>query len=146
MKVLAVCSLGGHLTQMQALLPAFAGHDVAWVTYEGARTRGMASTHLLKNFGRRPHRYVRGLAQAWRILGKERPDLVVSTGSEIALPFFLVARSRGIHTLFIESVTRVRTPSGTGRLLAGVADDLYVQWSELLPAYKGRARYEGGLL
>jgi len=147
MKVLLVCSLGGHLTQMETLLPAFDGHEVAWVTYRGGRMpTGPGRVHLLDNFGLRPWRYLRGLGQARRILDEERPDLVVSTGSEVALPFFLRARRRGIPTVFVESISRVSTPSGTGRLLYPVADHFFVQWERLLPRYGKRARFAGGVL
>jgi UDP-N-acetylglucosamine:LPS N-acetylglucosamine transferase len=145
MKILLVCSSGGHLTQMQALAPAFAGHELRWVTYEGGRT-GSMDAYLLPYIGLRPHRYITGLVRAWRILKAERPDLLVSTGSEIAIPFLLLARRFGTHTIYVESVTRVRTPSGTVRVACRRADDVYVQWPELQRRLGPKARYEGGLL
>lgn len=145
MKILLVCSSGGHLTQMQALSPAFEGHEVRWVTYEGGRTDDMKADRL-PYIGLRPHRYLTSLVLAWRILRRERPDVLVSTGSEIAIPFLVLARWFGVHTIYVESVTRVKTPSGTGRVAMRRADDLYVQWPSLREAFGPRARYEGGLL
>lgn len=85
--------------------------------------------------------------QSRRLLRQYRPEAAVCVGSSLALPFFFAARTLGIATVFVESITRVTTPSRTGRILhrLGLADVLYVQWEEAAKAFPG-ATYGGSLL
>ena len=134
---------------MLELREAFAEQEIFFVTYRSARAQELRSTHRvyeLANIGANPLRALAALWPAWRILRREQPTTLVSTGAEIAIPFFVVARMLGIRTIFIESWCRVRTASGTGRFLYGFADVFFVQWPQLLAVYGSRARYEGGLL
>jgi UDP-N-acetylglucosamine:LPS N-acetylglucosamine transferase len=72
---------------------------------------------------------------AARVLAAERPDVLVSCGAAVAVPFFLVARVRGIPTVFIEVYDRVDRPSLTGALLAPLATEVVAQWPEQLDAW-----------
>jgi UDP-N-acetylglucosamine transferase subunit ALG13 len=64
-----------------------------------------------------------------RVFRKRRFDMVVSTGSAVALSFLPIARARGIDCHFIESAARGSGPSMTGRLMARVPGvKLYTQW------------------
>ena len=148
LKIGLVCSHGGHLSEMLSLLEAFEGHDLFFVTYHSSREEELARQHrvyALSNFGRNPLRVLSSLPTVWRILRRERPDALVSTGSEIAIPFFLMAKGLGIRTVYVESWCRVHTPSETGRVLYPWVDVFLVQWPQLLEAYGAKARYEGGL-
>ena len=104
MKIALVCSHGGHLTQMNMLTPAFEGHERFWVTYRCVRTEAMAARErvcLLTDIGVNPVRMALAFFRALWILLKERPNVVVSTGAEIAIPFSWVAScwARGWSTL-----------------------------------------------
>lgn len=82
----------------------------------------------------------------FRILRKEKPDLIISTGAELAIPAFYLAKLFRIKTIFIESWTRVVQPTGTGRIVYPVSDVFLVQWEQLLSKYGKKARYEGAIL
>lgn len=71
-----------------------------------------------------------------------RPDVLISTGSGLTLPPFLVARVFGIKTIFIESPSRVYNPSIAGRLLLGKVNLWLSSWPELAKRYLG-VEYEG---
>lgn len=141
-----VCSHGGHLTEMLALAPAFAGFDVFYYCYDAATTRLLPRAYLVPNRPYNPFQFLYNLGRAVHILRIERPVCLVSTGAEIAVPMLLAARALRIPTLYIECGCQVRTPSMTGRVAARLASQLWVQWPELLPAYKGRATYCGSLI
>ena len=97
---------------------------------------------VAKNLWRMAKAYIWALL----ILARERPDVVLSTGSEIAIPFLWIGKLVGAKTAYVESWCRVRTRSGTGPLVYPVADLFLVQWPEVLNLYGPKARYEGGLL
>lgn len=149
MKIGLVCSQGGHMTQMMELQEAFGSHDTFWITYFSKRADVLAKltqVYQLENIGASPVRLLKSLWPAWRILRREKPALLVSTGSEIALPFFYLGRLMGIKMIYVESVCRINTPSQTGKLVYPIVDQFYVQWPGLAKVYGPKARYVGGLL
>lgn len=141
-----ICSPGGHLTEMLELREAFDDARSFYVSYDSSTTRALDDAYRVPNQPYNPFAFLRNLFRFASIFSKEQPDCLVSTGAEIAIPAFLVARLRGIPTLYIECGCQVRTPSVTGRVLSRVATRTLVQWPELLPAYKGRAEYVGSLI
>lgn len=145
-KIGLVCSHGGHLTELLVLQEAWAGREVFWITYDAPRTRQLRHAYRLRNIGTNPWLMLVATVRVAAILLRERPGLLISTGAEIAIPTFYIARLLGIRTIFIEVWTRVRRPTGTGRLVYPVSDRFFVQWPELRPRYGRRARFVGGLL
>jgi len=159
MKICLVCSQGGHLTELMELMDAFKGHDAFLVTHDEKFTRSMGDvyhikTYLIKDFLVRSLRF-----KALRILGNiaviswnevriflsERPDIVISTGSEIAIPIAYLAKAFGKRVVFIESLCRIEDLSFTGRAIYPIADLFLVQWKHLTEKYQ-RSRYEGRIL
>jgi beta-1,4-N-acetylglucosaminyltransferase len=146
MKICLVCSHGGHLAEMLHLQEAFEGHETFFITYASARTRELERKYLLRNIGTNPLLMAFAFLRTLSILFKERPKLIVSTGSEIAIPAFYLAKLLGMKTIFIESWTRVLQPTGTGRIVYPISDVFLVQWERLLTKYGNKARYEGAIL
>ena len=60
-----------------------------------------------------------------------RPNLIISCGTGMTVPVFYSARTLGIPTVFIESMSRVETLSKTGRMLIGRVSLFMVQWKGL---------------
>ncbi len=141
-----MASHGGHLTELLELGEAFGGHDVFYCTYQSGLPRSLERVYLFKNLTERPLRIIPMVPRVLAVLLQERPDVIVSTGSEIAIPFFVLGKLLGIRTVFIESVCRVRTASFTGRLLYHFSDAFFVQWESLCERYGPHARFAGGLL
>jgi beta-1,4-N-acetylglucosaminyltransferase len=146
MKICLVCSHGGHLTEMLELSEAFQGHDVFFVTYKSGRTKKLNRAYRFPNLTKDRLSLFSFVPRVLKILLKERPKAVVSTGAEIAVPVFYLAKLLGIKTIFVESCCRVERPSMTGRLVYPVTDKFFVQWPSLLAYYGQRARYAGSLL
>jgi len=141
-----VCSHGGHLTEMMQIEEAIKGHELFFITYISSRTRELNRAYLIERFTAKPWKIPLSTIRIFRILGKEKPKAMISTGAEIAIPCFLIAKILGIKTIYIETCARVRTPSGTGRLIYWISDYFFVQWRGLLRFFGNKARYEGGLL
>jgi len=146
MKIALVCSHGGHLTELLYLMEAFEGHDVFFVTYDNIRTRNLDyRKYLFPNFGEKPYKMFLNLPKIVNILLTEKPDVIVSNGAEIAIPFFYLGKLLRKKTLFIECYTRIDTPTVTGKMVYLVSDTFLVLWPEMLEKYGGKAKYYGGI-
>lgn len=145
-KVGLVCSHGGHLTEMLELREAFEGQETFYFCYDGATTRALDNAHLVPNMARNPLEFIKNLFRARRVLRLEKPDLLVSTGAEIAIPVFLIAWLMRIPTLYIECGAQATKPSFTGRIMYWLAGEFYVQWPELVKKYGHRAMFRGSLI
>jgi UDP-N-acetylglucosamine:LPS N-acetylglucosamine transferase len=148
-KVALVCSSGGHLAQLYRLRPWWRAHERIWVTFDTADAvsllRGERISWAHHPTTRNLPNLLRNLALAWRLLRRERPDVVVSDGAGVAAPFFAVAKLLGVRTVYIEVYDRVDSRSLTGRLCYPLADLFCVQWEEQRSLYP-RARLIGALL
>jgi len=74
-----------------------------------------------------------------------KPDVIISCGTGMTVPVFYSARTLGIPTVFIESMSRVETLSKTGRMLRGRVTLFMVQWKEIAEKVPGVV-YGGQLL
>ena len=145
---LLVCSPGGHLMQMLCLRPAWEGLERTWITLEAADSKHLLEAERVVLARGPTNRSLRAmianLRLAWRVVRRERPEVILSTGAALAFPFFLVGKLLGVRLVYVESMTRIEGLSLTGRLVYPLADAFFVQW----PTAAGpkRARYVGGLL
>jgi UDP-N-acetylglucosamine:LPS N-acetylglucosamine transferase len=146
LQICLTCSHGGHLNEMLQLLEAFDGHDVFYFCYDAETTRVLHNARLVPNMARNPVEFLKNLFRAASLFHERRPDLIVSTGAEIAIPVMLVGLLFGARTIYVECGAQVAHPSVTGRVLHHFVDAFFVQWPELLSAYRGRARYAGSLI
>ncbi|TFG11220.1 hypothetical protein EU537_13015 [Candidatus Thorarchaeota archaeon] len=74
-----------------------------------------------------------------------RPCVVISCGTGMTVPVFYAARAVGIKTVFIESMSRVKSLSKTGEILLGKTTLFLVQWKSLADKLPG-VIYGGQLL
>ena len=147
MKIALVCSAGGHLTEMLLLIEAFEGYDIFFITYTNPRANEFKyRKYLIDDIGTNIRKMINAFFQTFKILIKEKPDLIVSTGSEISIPAIILARFMRIKTIYIESWCRVKTKSGAGRILYHFSNYFLVQWPELVKKYGKKARYEGAVI
>ncbi|MDQ4076868.1 MAG: UDP-N-acetylglucosamine transferase subunit ALG14 [Chloroflexota bacterium] len=149
MKIGLVCSHGGHLTETLQLVEAFEGHDIFFATYHSIREaeiQRIARSYFTANIGTSLPRMLVACFWALTILLRERPDVLVSLGSEIALPFFYLGKLLGIKTIFIESWCRIENLSRTGQLLYRIADVFLVQWPQLLAVCDEKAQHRGAVI
>jgi beta-1,4-N-acetylglucosaminyltransferase len=150
MKLCLVCSQGGHMSEMLRLQSAFDEHDYFFVTFKSDALNDLKNTYFIqftknKRFAR--IMMFRTFLEAAKIMHKERPDLIVSTGSGIiAIPFCYVGKLLGIRIVYIETLARVTSPSLCGKFIYPIADLFLVQWESLLSAYGRKAKYWGRVI
>lgn len=150
MKACFVASSGGHWEELMCIRSIAEEHDTFYVTEEGgqARDSSLENIHLLPQINRRQKdflwRFLKLMITAGKIIFRERPDVVVTTGALIAFPFCLYAKMIGAKVIYIETFARVNDRSLTGRLVYPLADLFLVQWESLLKFYP-KAKYVGGI-
>ena len=65
------------------------------------------------------------------ILLKEKPDVVISTGALATVPVCLLAKLFKKKLIFIESFSKITSPTITGKLMYRYADLFLVQWEDM---------------
>ncbi len=157
MNVYIIASPGGHMTQALSVTEAFEGTDLYLITLDFPNVKELSLTdikyiHRIKLwFGYSiklglPITLLVSFLTIFRIFLKRRPHIIFSTGSEIAVPAFLLGRFVfRARTIYMESLTRVHDLSMTGKLLYRFAHVFLVQWFELKKKYK-KAFYQGRLI
>ncbi len=136
-RVLMVGSPGGHLSQMKLLTPCFADFERRWVTldHESVDVEG---DELVFGYGpttRNAVNLLRNFRLAWSELRSFKPDVIVSTGAAIAVPFFVLGRALGIRTMFLEVYDRVDSRTLTARLVKPFSDAFLLQWQSQRDLY-----------
>lgn len=115
--------------------------DRFWVTFDkedaNSVLAGERVYHCFFPTNRNLKNAVRNTLLAVRVLRKERPDLIVSSGAAVAVPFFLVGKLIGAKTVYVEVFDRVDAPTLTGRLVRHITDLFVVQWPEMEAVYPG---------
>ncbi len=79
------------------------------------------------------------------LLRKYKISAVASAGSGLTVPVFLAAKVLGLYTFYIESISRIKALSMTGKIMYGRTDLFFVQWKELAKKYP-KAIYRGKLI
>lgn len=138
-KILLVASTGGHLAQLLSLEAWWRQHDRHWVTFRKPDAESALAdervTWAFHPTTRNVPNALRNLVLAFRTLRAERPDVVVSTGAGVSLPFFVMARVLRIRTVYLEVFDRITTRTLTGRLSYPISDAFCVQWPEQVALY-----------
>ena len=128
-----VSTSGGHLTEVLTLERAFGRHRHFFVINDriDLPPEMARRTYFIIHAERSPKVLV-NFVEAWRILRRERPHVILSTGAGPAVPFAIVGRMLfGTRVIFVEIITRLSRPSLTGRLMYWLAHDFYYQWPGL---------------
>ena len=70
-----------------------------------------------------------------KILKKEKPDLIISSGAAVAVPFFYLGKLFGAKLIYIEVFDRIDKPTLTGKLVYPITDEFIVEWEEMKKVY-----------
>ena len=142
MKKLKVClvgSSGGHLTHLYMLKPFWQEHDRFWVTFNKEDARSVLEGERMIPCYFPTNRSLKALVinsrLAWKTLRKEKPDLIISSGAAVAVPFFWLGKLFGAKTIYMEVFDRIDKPTLTGKLVYPVTDTFIVQWEEMKQVY-----------
>lgn len=133
-KVMLVTSPGGHLAQLLPLRSWWKDLDRVWVTFRlpevEAALAGERTVWCFWPTTRNLPNAFRNLGLAWNVVRRERPDVMVSVGAGVSVPFFLIAALHGVRTVYIECFDRITLPTLSGRICYLISDVFGVQWEE----------------
>lgn len=139
MKVCLVGSSGGHLTHLYMLNKFWLDKERFWVTFNKDDAKSMLQGEKMYSCyyptNRNIWNLVRNTILAWKILRKEKPDLVISSGAAVAVPFFYLAKVMKKKVVYIEVFDRIDKPTLTGKLVYPICDAFIVQWEEQKDVY-----------
>lgn len=139
-KLCLVGSSGGHLAHLYLLKPVWEKEPRFWVTFPKEDALSLLKGEKVfpcyfptnRNFVN----LVKNTVLAFKIIRKQRPDVIISSGAAVAVPFFYVGKLFGCKTIYIEVFDRMDKPTLTGRLVHPVTDRFIVQWESMLEVYK----------
>lgn len=164
--VMFACNQGGHFSQLIALNELFSKYESILVTDNVRATKDMpvlkniTSIEIIEGEARQRRKqkhdssgsrwtfigvYIKSFFYCGKIWMKHRPKVIISTGSNIAVPLFIIGKLHGSKIIFIETRAKVYAKSMTGILVRHLADQIFVQWPEMLTFYP-EAKYCGTLV
>lgn len=139
MKVCLVGSSGGHLTHLYMLKPFWEGKERFWVTFDKEDARSLLVDEKMYPCYFPTNRNIKNLIKntfvAWRVLKQEKPDLIISSGAAVAVPFFYLGKIFGAKLVYIEVFDRIDKPTLTGKLVYPIVDKFIVEWEEMKAVY-----------
>ena len=137
-KILLACSAGGHLAEMRQLAPFYSKYPHVFITFKRPDTEDLAKNEtvfFVERPARNPIATLRCIGQTWKILRREKPDMVIATGADVSVPACLLAKIMGKKIVFIESFCRPVRPGISGRIVYRFADLFIYQWKALAKFY-----------
>ncbi len=141
-----VSSSGGHWEQLQKLRPLiekYSGFLVTEKTQFPEDAKYFMIQTDLKDKWMLPKMAVNAL-RAIRIWITEKPDFVITTGTMVAYPFYLLAVLFKKKFVFIETFGRADMATVAGKMMEKHSDLFIVQWETQVKHYK-KAVYGGCL-
>ncbi|MGX7151513.1 PssD/Cps14F family polysaccharide biosynthesis glycosyltransferase [Enterococcus sulfureus] len=147
MKICLVGSSGGHLTHLYLLKDFWEEYDRFWVTFDKDDANSVLEYEKKYYCYFPTNRNIKNLFKntmlAIKVLKKEKPDLIISSGAAVAVPFFYIGKLFGAKTVYLEVFDRIDSPTLTGKLVKPVTDKFLVQWEELEKIYKNSKNIGG---
>lgn len=147
-KICCVASSGGHWVELTALRDVYLKYNYFFVTESGAQAdeTDCKKVYQVAKISRKDSFFLIKFFWMWikalNVIIKERPNVILSTGALISVPYCFLGKFFGGKIVYIESFARTEKPSLTGRIVYPIADLFIVQWKSLCKFYP-KAVYGG---
>jgi UDP-N-acetylglucosamine:LPS N-acetylglucosamine transferase len=154
MKLLVAASAGGHANDLSALLERA---DAMWperpsvyvttsnVRADKFRSEGMRVYVVREADRRTPISAVIVTAQTLRLIWRERPDAIVTTGAMPMAIMCVWGRLFGAKIAWVDCLSQVDTLSLSGRVIRALAHLTLTQWPEVATRFR-KVEYAGEVL
>lgn len=145
-KVMAVASIGGHWVQLLRIARPMEEHyNMIYVsTHPKCATMVEGQKfYQTADFSRSDAwKLIPSFFKAVRMLWREKPNAIITTGAAPGLVFLLVGKLLGIKTVWIDSIANAEHLSASGRMASRFASRTYTQWKDLAT---GNIQYAGNV-
>ena len=145
-KICFVSSSGGHWEQLQKFQPLIDKYDGFFVTektqFKANARYFMIQTDLKDKF--MIPKMIVNTVRALKVWIKEKPDFVVTTGTMVAYPFYILSVLCKKKFIFIETFGRADMATTAGKMMEKHSALFIVQWKTQVKHYN-KAIYGGCL-
>ena len=152
MKICVGASAGGHMNELFGILeyskqwPAQPSIYITTQVLLAEKLKKKGKTYVIGECNRyHPFEAIKIIFLGIYIFLKDKPDVVVTTGSMPIAMICLVAKLFRKKVVWIDSIASTTKFSASGRLIYPFADLFLTQWPELAEKYK-KAEYAGAVL
>ncbi|MET0270498.1 MAG: beta-1,4-glucuronosyltransferase WelK [Sphingomonas sp.] len=155
MRICLAGSGGGHVRQLLDLEPLWRDHDHFFVTEDLALGRSIAENHRTffvphvalgqAKLGapfRMAAAAARNLAQSARIIARQKPDVVITTGAGSVYFATLFARLRGARIVLVDSFARFHGRSAFARIADPIAHVRIAQSEAVAKEWRGSTLFD----
>ena len=140
LRICLAASAGGHISQLLKLAESWDGYETFCVTTTQVvrdKLSRFGEVYVVGECNREhPIRVISVLLRCIRIMLRQRPDVVISTGASAGCMLCFLGKMIGAKVVWIDSITNVERLSLSGRMVRYIADLFLVQWPELAGRYK----------
>ena len=141
--ILVIASSGGHLTQAMCATSTVTRELVLVSNKNMLDGKHFARVYTIRDTQHNVLVHLVNFFVAMKILLKERPEAMFSTGGPICLPFALLSKLTRTRFVFLDTMSRVTELSNSGKLIIkfGLFDTFLCQWSQVAEQYAGIEYY-----
>jgi len=149
LRVCLAASAGGHISQLLKLSESWHGHKAFSVTTTRVIVEQIQKYGNVYVVGESNHQYplriLATLMRCLKVVAREKPDVVISTGAAAGCIMCFLGKLFGAKIIWIDSITNVEKLSLSGRMVRYIADLFLVQWPELAKKYRN-VEYSGAIV
>ncbi len=148
-RVCLAASAGGHLSQLLRLTDSWEQYEAIYVsTLDGVakKLQQLGRTYIAGECNRQhPFKTFSVLLQCIKVVLKERPDVVISTGAAPGFLICITAKMVGSKIIWIDSIANIQQLSMSGQLIRPFSNLILTQWPEVARKYKN-VEYVGAII
>jgi UDP-N-acetylglucosamine:LPS N-acetylglucosamine transferase len=149
MKICIVASAGGHLTELLSLEEVWEEKDHFLITTEHFITQSFEKNFksYIVSWSNRNHLllFFKMMIQCVKIIIKERPTIILSTGAAVGCVTCLIGKLLGTKIIWIDTLCYIEKVSLSGKIIRPFSDLFLVQWPDLEDKKKG-IQYLGSIV
>ena len=145
-KVMAIASIGGHWIQLLRIARPMEEHySMIYVSTHPKCATMVEGERFCQtaDFSRSDAwKLIPSFFKAVRLIWKEKPDAIITTGAAPGMAFLFVGWLLGKKTIWIDSIANAEHLSASGRIASKFASRTYTQWKDLAV---GKIQYTGNV-
>lgn len=149
LRVCLAASTGGHLTQLLRVEESWKGYDTFCVTSKDvavARLEKHGKVYVVGDCNREhPFQAFAVLFRCMKVIFRERPDVVISTGAAPGVICCFLAKLIGAKVTWLDSIANTEKLSMSGRMIRPFADLILSQWPDVAQKYPN-VNYVGNVI